>query len=222
MSRFVKVVLAVVVAAWATLGGATAGVAATPTPSPTPVYGCLDSTDDYGPPEPCELQVEVLQPFCNNDVPYLRYAVKPVGTPNTTVTITWINPNGADFVQADLPLSGSVLWPGAEVDSDGNPVDWPGWTQLPDGSWVVGDQWDWVRPSVDVKFKVNPEMTVNVAYPPSSPNCTTDPPGEEPPPELSATGSNATVPLLVGGAGLVALGVLLVTLVARRRRHELP
>ncbi len=164
MSRFVKALLVVVFAAWTILGGATVATSATPSPSPSQEYGCLQDSDDYGPPGPCELQIQLLKPFCDNDVPKLSYAVKAIGSPNTTVTITWINPGGADFVQSDLPLTGTVLWPGAVVDDNGNAVDWPGWTLLPDGTWVEGDQWDWVRPDTQVKFEVNPEMTVDVTY----------------------------------------------------------
>lgn len=199
-----------------------------PTDEPSgPLYGCLGDTDEYGAPLPCDLTVSVLTPICDNDVPKLRYAVVPNGTPNTTVTITWVNPGGADVVQSGLPLSGTVLWPGAVVGPDGKGADWPGWTQLPDGSWVEGDEFDWVRPSVSVNFAVNPELTTTVAYPPSSPNCATNPPTDVvlaanpvSAQVLSATGSD-TAPLLWAGAGLLVVGAGAVTAVTLvRRRHE--
>jgi len=187
-----------------------------------------DGEGDYSPPQPpCELRVVTKSPICDNDVPKLRYAVEAIGTPSTTVTITWVNPSGADVVQSGLPLSGTVLWPGAVV-KDGKGVDWPGWRQLPDGSWVEGDEFDWVRPSVQVTFQVNPEATVTVAYPPSSPQCLTSPPGgqvlaDEPAaPELSATGTDA-LPVALAGAGLLAVGALAVLVTLRhRRRAEQP
>jgi len=155
-----------------------------------------------------------------------------VGSPNTTVTITWVNPGGADVVQAGLPLQGTVLWPGAVQGANGTALDWPGW-RLENGVWVEGDEFDWVRPSVQVHFKVNPEMTETIAYPPSSPDCLTNPPQVQPspsastpdtevlvdnplPPEVAATGSEVA-PLLIGGAVLVAAGVITVLLVNRRR-----
>ena len=71
-------------------------------------------------------------------------------------------------------ISGSVLWPGAELDGDGHPSDWPGW-RIEDGIWVEGDQFDWVRPSADVRFEVNPEATIMVDDPPSVPFCNPNP-----------------------------------------------
>jgi len=120
-------------------------------------------------------------PFCDGDVPWLDYQVAVDNSPNTTVTITFLHPTDAskNVVYANLPLTGTVLWPGAVVDGLGNPVDWPGWTW--DGTkWVAGDEWDWTRPSVKVRFEgnVNASAEVTVAYPPSSPNCSANPPGD--------------------------------------------
>ncbi|GIG22679.1 hypothetical protein Cch01nite_34030 [Cellulomonas chitinilytica] len=193
------------------------------TPAVTPTggqFGCLGETDDYGVPLPCELHLTLLSPVCDNDVPKLRYVAEAIGSPNTTVTITWLNPGGANVVQSGLPLSGTVLWPGAVVGPDGKGADWPGWRQLADGTWVQGDEFDWVRPAVSVLFQVNPEATVSVAYPPSSPNCATNPPGAEvlaaSNEVLSATGTDAA-PLLIGAVALVTVGGLVLAFVARRR-----
>ncbi len=173
----------------------------TPTPTPTPTPA---------------LNVGVLSPICDNDVPKLRYDITVTGTPNTTVTITWINPDGADVVYADQPLSGTVNWPGA-VSANGRGVDWPGWRQLSDGTWVQGDEFDWVRPSVQVLFQVNPEATVTVAYPPSSPSCLTSPPEVES--TLSATGADV-VPLLGVSAALATVGLAMAAGGAWLRRRE--
>ena len=120
-------------------------------------------------------------PVCDGDVPWLDYQVSVENSPNTTVTVTFVHPTdpSKNVVYADLPLTGSILWPGAEVDGLGNPIDWPGWTW--NGSeWVEGDEWDWVRPSVDVLFEgnVSASATVEVGYPPSTPTCTANPPGD--------------------------------------------
>ena len=223
MRKLLRTCLALMIAALVV------GVPSVANAADDPVYGCeteqaaVGADGDYSPPLPCELHVLVKQPICDNDVPKLRYEVEAIGSPNTTVTLTWINPSGADYVQAGLPLSGTVLWPGA-VEQNGVGVDWPGWRQLADGTWVEGDEWDWVRPSVQVNFAVNPEATITVAYPPSSPQCLTSPPGtsvlvDEPePPVLSATGSNALPIALVGG-GLVAAGAIVVASTRRNRRH---
>lgn len=171
-------VAAFLITSAATAGAATQDPAATPAPtvSPSPAPSDLQ----YPPPAEPTLDVTVLQPVCDGDVPYLEYTVVPTGTPNDDVTITWQNPSGDDVVLADLPLAGRVLWPGAEVDANGDPVDWPGWHQEADGTWAEGDEFDWVRPAVDVLFQVNPEATETVSYPPSSPDCTTSPVNAEP------------------------------------------
>ncbi|RXR27020.1 peptidase [Oerskovia turbata] len=214
------------------LVGATAlvGPAATATvdtPEPTETSG------DYVPTTPPPtIELTVLQPVCDGDVPYLEYDVDVTGTPNDTVTITWLNPSGANVVQAGLPLSGRVLWPGATVDAAGNPTGWPGWV-FEDGEWVEGGTFGWVRPTVDVLFQVNPEATVTVDYPPSTPSCATNPPGKTTPPGKATTVSNkagaeesglaatgATVGTFVGvGAALLLVGGGLV-LVARRGRKS--
>ncbi|UZN04168.1 LPXTG cell wall anchor domain-containing protein [Cellulomonas sp. S1-8] len=206
-----------------------AATAATPAPSPSVEQDdCTRGTDGYGTELPCEVELTVLTPICDNDVPRLQYAVTPVGSDETTVTITFVNPTGDDLVYADQPLTGSVLWPGAVVDGSGKGVDWPGW-RLEGGTWVQGDEYDWVRPSVEVAFEVNPTASAVVAYPPSSPVCLTAPersdvlvagPAAAKPAAtaevLSATGSTAGPLALVAG-GLVLAGGAGV-LVARRRR----
>ena len=98
----------------------------------------------------------MLAPVCDNDTPYLSYNIEVTGTPSTTASITFVNPFGDDVVYFNLPLSGRVLWPGAAVDADGTPTDWPGWTQLADGSWQPGDAFDWARSTLQVIADVNP------------------------------------------------------------------
>ena len=160
------------------------------------------------------LNVAVREPVCDNDVPYLRYEVQVSNSTDTTVDITWINPSGTSVVYPNQPLSGRVLWAGAFTDSQGNGTDWPGWRQLADGTWVQGDEFDWVRPQVNVQFEVNPTQVVTVAYPPSSPLCNPNP--ENPPrTALPATGANGTSLGLVAAVLGVTGAALLV--VSRRR-----
>ncbi|MCL1870000.1 MAG: LPXTG cell wall anchor domain-containing protein [Promicromonosporaceae bacterium] len=146
----------------------------TDTPAVTPSPDA--SEPGYQPSTPPSIDVTVLEPVCDGNVPYLQYAVDPHGTPNNTVTITWENPSGPSVVMPNLPLSGRVLWPGATVDAQGKPTGWPGWVKQADGTWVEGGPYQWVRPSVTVKFKVNPEATKTVTYPPSKPSCSANPP----------------------------------------------
>ncbi|MBF0689099.1 MAG: LPXTG cell wall anchor domain-containing protein [Cellulomonas sp.] len=232
MRAFIRV-CAVAGLVLAATGLGPAATAATQQPVPPPADGCTRGVDDYGAELPCEVDVTILTPVCDNDVPKLRYAVTPVGTDRTSVTIAFVNPGGDDVVYADQPLSGTVLWPGAVVGADGKGADWPGW-RLEGGTWVEGDEFDWVRPSVEVTFEVNPSASAVVAYPPSSPVCLTGPersdvlvagpdapaaaaaPAAERAEVLSATGSTAG-PLALIASGLVLAGVGGV-LAARRRR----
>ena len=145
-----------------------------PTPTPTPGVASME--------------VGILTPVCDGDVPYLGYEITATNIPSdATVTVTFLHPTDPtqNVVYSGLPLSNlhvagnsatGVLWPGAVIDSAGAPIDWPGWS-LVNGVWVEGDEFDWVRPSVQVLFVVNPEATVTVDYPPSSPDCDSNPPG---------------------------------------------
>lgn len=75
-------------------------------------------------------------------------------------------------------LSGRMLWPGAAVDSAGNPTDWPGWTELPDGSWVedpAAPFYD-LRGETVVEIRINPTASNTTVYPPATPVCAAQPP----------------------------------------------
>lgn len=185
------------------------------------------ATAQYGPGEEPSIDVQFLEPVCDGDVPWLSYSVSvPEGVGNGTATVTFHHPSdpSQDYVQSGLPLSGRILWPGAETDSAGNPVDWPGW-RLENGEWVVGDEWDWVRPSVEVTIEVNPVAGATVAYPPSSPACLTDPPGmagavARPPAQAPGGGlpeTGTAVLGLVGIGGALAAAGLGMRAVARKR-----
>jgi hypothetical protein len=111
------------------------------------------------------LDIAAVGAECRSNIPYFAYDVDwPAGG---TATITFINPTGADIVYQDVPLSGAVLWPGANDD----PADWPGWI-LKDGVWVEGDDgFLWARGTVQVQFEVNPTAIVSVSYPASGAAC---------------------------------------------------
>lgn len=121
---------------------------------------------------------------CILDAPYLIYDVTGnFDLTGKTVKIEWLAPDGTVVhVDNSKPLQGSLLFPGAAVDVNGNGVAWPGWEYI-NGNWVeVDDAFAQLRkPGAKVRFTVNPEMEVTIAYPPSSPDCKTDPPGDTPP-----------------------------------------
>jgi uncharacterized repeat protein (TIGR01451 family) len=60
--------------------------------------------------------------------------------PDATGLITGIDPS-------DAPSSAEFLWPGASVDPvTKEAIDWPGWKQLPDGTWVK--ETDYLTPNL--------------------------------------------------------------------------
>ena len=77
--------------------------------------------------------------------------------------------------------SGKVLWPGAAVDALGNATDWPGW-KLVGGHWVSDPSanFGWVRTITQATLSVNPELVVDLAYPPVTPDCNDNPPPTPP------------------------------------------
>ncbi|WP_343589631.1 gliding motility-associated C-terminal domain-containing protein, partial [Flavobacterium sp.] len=115
--------------------------------------------------------------YCSNNVPYVNYTVSPDNfVANNLLTVKWIDSNNnVVATQTNLPLSGNLLWPGAEIDSNGNGIDWPGWI-LNNGIWTEGaDGFEATRNGVKIEFSLNPTVTVSVAYPPVKPDCNARP-----------------------------------------------
>ncbi|MGC5167456.1 LPXTG cell wall anchor domain-containing protein [Luteimicrobium sp. DT211] len=139
-----------------TLVAASAASAADPTPTPTP-------TDGYGAPHQPSVGLAVKSPECDGNVPYLRYAVDVSKDPSATaVDLTWTSLDGSHSqTQKNLPVSGKVLWLGAE-ESGGQPTAWPGWV-FKDGTWEEGGPYTWVRPDVKVTFTVHDADYTGVA-----------------------------------------------------------
>jgi LPXTG-motif cell wall-anchored protein len=170
---------------------------------------------------------------CQGDVPWIKYAVELTDPDNQSTghTARLVLTNGTDtttIVLGDLvdgKLSGRILWPGASVDQNGSPTGWPGWA-FENGQWVETDgNFRWTRGAITAKIEVNPEVAVPLSYPPSTPQCATDPknpgtPGDPATAGLPATGLSASMlPFAITGGGLALLG-LVVLLVWRRRRRE--
>lgn len=169
-----------------------------------------EGDDGYAPE--AAFSVLTQQPICDGDVPYLGYDVEVENTEATALTITFVNPSGEDYVVDGLTVgSGRILWPGATVDSAGNPTGWPGWVQQDDGTWVEGGPYQWVRDSTQVRFNVNPEATVTVSYPPSSPQCATQPPGTPPMTPPGDTPGNDATPVANAEGGSSSTPGLAVT-----------
>ena len=125
--------------------------------------------------------VEVLSQ-CENDTAYVDYEVQNVpatllGAGTTDFTIRWIAiEDGSNDVVEELvnpPLSGRLLWPGAEIDGDGNPIDWPGWDFEDGVGWVQVPTN--LRPTILIEFEANNVVSEVLSYPPSTPLCSPNP-----------------------------------------------
>lgn len=165
----------------------------------------------------CPLVPGGIQAQCVGNIPYLVYGVDlPAGftaDSSKPVTITFHKGSNTYTLPGTYPLSGKVLWPGANV----SPAQWPGWTL--DGTQPTDDpaRFGWTREGVSVTFEVNPSYTTTVAYPEATSACANPPvvpPTPITPHHLASTGAN------MAGAGLAALvliGLGSALTVARKR-----
>ncbi|MDR6904698.1 putative repeat protein (TIGR01451 family) [Agromyces sp. 3263] len=127
------------------------------------------------------------------------------------------------------PISDQKLWPGAEVDAAGNPIDWPGWTLLADGTWVLDPSAPFydLRSEAVVEIRINPSNDAVAVYPPPTPNCNAAPPSNTPPTVVPASTSSSALPgtgFETGGFLAAALGLLVaggVGLAAARSRRRM-
>jgi hypothetical protein len=165
-----------------------------------------------------------VDPFCRNDTPYLAVtALLPTELAGQPVTLHWVDSAGNERLSQRVPAGTSeVLWPGAELNTLGNPSDWPGWVLRGDEWFEADDGFLWAR-SASVFFTVNPTSpTFAATYPPATPTCNPNPPKieilrsqETPPQTLPSTGGGAG-PLAAAGIGLFAAGITLVVLTRKR------
>jgi len=80
-----------------------------------------------------------------------------------------------------------LVYPGAVVAPDGTAIDWPGWKQLPDGSWVTDPTDQAFRDGLVVTIEVNPSATGTISYPPATSACANPPTGTPTTPETPTT-----------------------------------
>jgi LPXTG-motif cell wall-anchored protein len=182
------------------------------------------------PPPDDDLTPGLIASQCVGAVPYLGYSVTLpegfVADSSTPLTVTFVHPTDSsqNYVVTGLPLSGTLLWPGARATA---PQQWPGWVQLADGTYVETDgNYAWTRAAagVTVRFDVNPTYVTTVFYPPESSVCANP---VNPAPAsvpgtgtsaLPATGGSDMAPWGIGAALMLIAGVMLVTM-RRLARH---
>ncbi|MDX2381720.1 MAG: hypothetical protein QNM02_18425, partial [Acidimicrobiia bacterium] len=130
------------------------------------------------------IDVSGFTDVCVGEAPYIRYVILPIGfsPPPTqaTLTIKDIDGNPIDYNEDGViddddkvvvdTMTGNLLWPGAEVDSEGNAVDWPGW-KFENGLWVEDPTDAIYREGLLIDVEINPTATATVSYPPESSAC---------------------------------------------------
>ncbi|RXZ68892.1 cell wall protein [Agromyces albus] len=145
---------------------------------------------------------------CVTNAPWIVYDVvlnDPDGVVATDlVSLVFTDGTNTETIElgtlVDGKLSGKALWPGATVAEDGvTPTGWPGWAFV-DGEWVVTDEnFAWTRDLTEVTLVVNPELTVDLAYPAVTLDCA-------PPSTGSGTGNASTTATSTAATGLAATG----------------
>jgi len=98
--------------------------------------------------------------------------------------------DGSDVGEVELAYEPGatieILYPGAEVDDEGNIIDLPGWTLQDNGLWVIDESDAFLREGLVLTYVLGDETaTAEVAYPPESSLCANPP--ENPPPTTPPT-----------------------------------
>jgi len=132
------------------------------------------------------LDVSGFSPECIRTAPFIRYTIVPKGfTPTSTRATLDIKDRNGNLItsQTVSGFSGSIVWPGASVDSSGNATDWPGWKRAGDGVSFIPDPADaFLREGLTITITVNPSVSAvaTVSYPAATSPCA-NPPGNSPP-----------------------------------------
>jgi|GEM_PF-5181516 hypothetical protein len=136
------------------------------------------------------IEASLIGTECDTDVPFILFNISladPDGTYDGDGTVSLFFSDGENehtLVLGQLDengtLEGRALWPGASI-TDGVASGWPGWA-FENGSWVsVGDDnFGWTRVLDSATIEINPELLVELSYPPATPDCDVDPPFDPP------------------------------------------
>lgn len=185
------------------------------------------AVDEYPPPPPnaATLAGSSVVADCEQDVPWVRFHIV-LSDPDGQVTshdATLVLSGGGESTEialgtlVDGELSGRVLWPGASVDGDGNATGWPGWA-FENGQWVeTSGNYAWTRGSISAVIRVNPDLSVPLAYPPATAACA-DPVEAAGVGAATLPATGSTVPVAIAGVGAALLAAGGVAIVLRRRR----
>lgn len=137
------------------------------------------------------LDVSGFSTVCDHDVPFIDYEIVPVGfvPPTGEATLTIRDRSGAVVdVHRVSELAGRMLYPGAAVDSAGEPTDWPGWKRS-EGQWIPDPTDAHLRDGLTIHVEVNPTAIARVAYPSATAACASP---NGPAPTSAVNGQSAT------------------------------
>lgn len=176
---------------------------------------------DFPKPQCADPQlVGSITAVCRGDVPIISFSVTLIDPDHqatgdeavlslTDGVETYVFTPALGTLSHGQTLSGERLWPGATVDTEGNPTGWPGW-EFDGTEWVpTAGNFAWTRADgVTAIITVNPDLTMAITYPPGDPDCTTDPPQD--PPTLGVFPTNATLAphCTANGGALLTLGLV--------------
>ena len=172
-----------------TVDDAAAGTTITNVVQPTTPGGSCRTTADCTTHHPVKELIATVAHSCVNDAAYLSYTVttKNVANANSLpVTVTWRTADGTVARVDTIPAgqsTGSLLWPGMVINTDGVGIGFPGWRPLvpsdfplaPDAQVYGTVILDPSLPSfayrqpMTVTFKMNPQDVVETVYPDISP-----------------------------------------------------
>lgn len=201
-------------------------------PNPEPAAPTGYETTTTSPDK--SLDVSGFSPECIRDAPFISYAIVPAGfTPangNATLVIKDRKGTVVETVKV-TSLTGTIIWPGASVNSQGQATDWPGWKLSEDGSWIPDPKDAILREGLTIDVSVNPTATTTVSYPPATKVCANPPGSSSKAPTTTAAAaappavSEGSLPRTGGGASgllipaalalVVGLGFVAIT---RRRK----
>ena len=115
---------------------------------------------------PATINLTLLKPVCINSAPFIEYSIESSGfAPSGTATVTFYDLDGNKIETRTLnALTGTMIYPGASVDAEGNATDWPGW-KLEGGAWLPDSTDDAWLSGLRVVIEVNPTAEGIVDYP---------------------------------------------------------
>ncbi len=159
---------------------------------------------------PGTLSIAAFAPVCIKDAPYIEvtFGDQPeFDGHSATVTFLDLDGNvvGTHATTYQAGATARFIYPGAVIDANGNPTDWPGW--MFDGDeWVPDPSDARLRDGLTVVVEVNPTATGSVQYPPATPTCDANPPGSSTDGGLPETGSPAGRIAVFASAFVIAGG----------------